>query len=59
MARKQLPEIALARQDQLVERALERRPDMRAARVRIAQAQENAYFGAAAGHSRRDHKRFL
>ena len=34
------PEIALARQDQLVERALERRPDMRAARVRIAQAQK-------------------
>ena len=34
------PEIALARQDQLVERALERRPDMRAARVRIAQAKK-------------------
>lgn len=34
------PEIALARQDQLVERALDRRPDMRAARVRIAQAKK-------------------
>ncbi len=32
------PEIALARQDQLIGRALERRPDMRAARTRIAQA---------------------
>ncbi len=35
-----VPEIALAGQDQLVERALERRPDMRAARVRIAQARK-------------------
>ncbi|MEP7073803.1 MAG: TolC family protein [Nitrosospira sp.] len=34
------PEIALARQDQLVERALERRPDMKAARIRIAQAKK-------------------
>jgi cobalt-zinc-cadmium efflux system outer membrane protein len=34
------PEIALAGQDQLVGRALERRPDMRAARVRIAQAKK-------------------
>jgi len=35
-----VPQIALAGQDQLVERALERRPDMRAARVRIAQARK-------------------
>ena len=35
---KQSPEIALARQDQLIGRALERRPDMHAARIRIAQA---------------------
>lgn len=34
------PEIALAKQDQLVERALERRPDMKAARIRIAQAKK-------------------
>jgi len=34
------PEITLAGQDQLVGRALERRPDMRAARVRIAQAKK-------------------
>jgi outer membrane protein, heavy metal efflux system len=34
------PEIALARQDQLIERALERRPDMKAARIRIAQAKK-------------------
>jgi len=34
------PEIVLTRQDQLVGRALERRPDMRAARVRIAQAKK-------------------
>ncbi|WP_025039837.1 TolC family protein [Nitrosospira briensis] len=34
------PEIALAGQDQLVGRALERRPDMRAAKVRIAQAKK-------------------
>lgn len=34
------PEIAMARQDQLVERALDRRPDMRAARVRITQAKK-------------------
>ncbi|WP_245728002.1 TolC family protein [Nitrosovibrio tenuis] len=33
-------EIALIRQDELVQRALERRPDMRAARVRIAQARK-------------------
>jgi cobalt-zinc-cadmium efflux system outer membrane protein len=32
------PEIALAKQDQLIGRALERRPDMQAARTRIAQA---------------------
>ena len=32
------PEIALARQDQLIGRALERRPDMQAARTRIARA---------------------
>lgn len=32
------PEIALARQDQLIARALELRPDMQAARTRIAQA---------------------
>src|SRR5690606_24627923 len=30
------PEIALAKQDQLIARALERRPDMQAARTRIA-----------------------
>lgn len=35
-----VPEITLARQDQLVERALELRPDMRAARVRIAQSRK-------------------
>jgi cobalt-zinc-cadmium efflux system outer membrane protein len=34
------PEIAMIRQDELVRRALERRPDMRAARVRIAQARK-------------------
>lgn len=34
------PEIVLTGQDQLVGRALERRPDMRAARVRIAQAKK-------------------
>jgi cobalt-zinc-cadmium efflux system outer membrane protein len=34
------PEIALARQDDLVWRALERRPDMRAARIRIDQARK-------------------
>lgn len=34
------PEIVLAGQDQLIGRALERRPDMRAARVRIAQARK-------------------
>jgi cobalt-zinc-cadmium efflux system outer membrane protein len=32
------PEIALAKPDQLIARALERRPDMQAARTRIAQA---------------------
>jgi cobalt-zinc-cadmium efflux system outer membrane protein len=34
------PEIVMIRQDDLVQRALERRPDMRAARVRIAQARK-------------------
>ncbi|MEP6606102.1 MAG: TolC family protein [Nitrosospira sp.] len=34
------PEISMAGQDQLVGRALERRPDMKAARVRIAQAKK-------------------
>ena len=34
------PEIAMARQEELVERALERRPDMKAARIRIAQARK-------------------
>jgi outer membrane protein, heavy metal efflux system len=34
------PEIVMIRQDELVQRSLERRPDMRAARVRIAQARK-------------------
>jgi len=34
------PEIVMVRQGELVRRALERRPDMRAARVRIAQAKK-------------------
>jgi cobalt-zinc-cadmium efflux system outer membrane protein len=34
------PEIVMIRQDDLVQRSLERRPDMRAARVRIAQARK-------------------
>ena len=53
------PEIALAGQDQLVERALERRPDMRAARGAHCTGKENADSGAAPDHSGRDHKRFL
>jgi len=35
-----IPEIATVRQDELIRRALDRRPDMRAARVRIAQARK-------------------
>jgi cobalt-zinc-cadmium efflux system outer membrane protein len=34
------PEIATVKQDELIRRALDRRPDMRAARVRIAQARK-------------------
>ena len=34
------PEIVMIRQEELVQRALERRPDMRAARTRIAQARK-------------------
>ena len=34
------PEIVMVRQEELVRRALERRPDMRAARIRIAQAKK-------------------
>ena len=37
---KAAPEIAMIRRDELVQRSLERRPDMRAARMRITQARK-------------------